>query len=146
LAQPEDRGTGVAVLTAILASLRAASDGVTILSPADHAFADEIALREVLSRAIAAAARYRAPVLIGAEADAPRSDFGWIMPAPCAGDGPSRVSRFVEKPPLAEARRLMESGGLFNTMLLVAPTAQLFTLFAETCPEVVSDMLPAAFM
>jgi mannose-1-phosphate guanylyltransferase len=146
LAQPGDRGTGVAVLTAILATLRSASNGVTILSPADHAFSDEIALRDVLTRALAAAARYRAPVLIGAEADAPRGDFGWIMPAACAGDGPSRVSRFVEKPPVEEARRLMGSGGRFNTMLLVAPTAQLFTLFAETCPEVVSEMLPAAFM
>jgi mannose-1-phosphate guanylyltransferase len=146
LPQPGDRGTGVAVLTAILTSLRAASDGVTILSPADHAFNDEIALREVLARAMAAAVRYRAPVLIGAEADSPRGDFGWIMPAPCAGDAPSRVSRFVEKPPVEEARRLMDGGGLFNTMLLVAPTAQLFTLFAETCPDVVSEMLPAAFM
>ena len=146
LAQPGDRGTGVAVLTAILASLRAASDGVTILSPADHAFSDEIALRSVLTRAIAAAARYRAPVLIGAEADAPRRDFGWIMPAPRSGDGPARVSSFVEKPPLDHARAMMQSGGVFNTMLLIAPTAQLFTLFAEACPDVVSEMLPAAFM
>lgn len=146
IAQPGDRGTGVGVLTALLSTLRSSSAGITILSPADHAFADEEILAAVLEEAIDVARRYRTAVLIGAEADAPRSDFGWIVPEPDPDGGPAFVGRFVEKPPAEQAEMLMRTGGVFNTMLMVVPTAVLFTMFAERCPEVLAEMLPAAFM
>lgn len=141
VAQPADRGTGVGVLAGLVASLRNAADGVTILAPADHAFLDEEVLRDVLRDAICAARRERQVVLVGAEADAPRSDYGWIVPD--GDDELPGVSRFVEKPPVAEARALLRQGGLFNTMILVAPTRELLHLFAKAAPLTLRRLLPA---
>jgi mannose-1-phosphate guanylyltransferase / mannose-6-phosphate isomerase len=142
VAQPSDRGTGIGVLVGLLCAYRAASTSTIILAPADHGFADEETLRDALRQAAALAERTRRIVLVWVDPDAPRSDYGWILPR---GEGAARaVTRFVEKPPVAEARLLREAGGLFNTMMLAAPIDELVRLFSQVSPRTLAELLPAA--
>jgi mannose-1-phosphate guanylyltransferase len=145
ITQPADRGTGVAVLTALLREVFR-QPSVTVLSPCDHGFADESVLDGVLSRAIALAAEIEAPILIGAGADRARSDYGWIVPERNGGRQHSHVAGFVEKPEPERAAELLRRGGMFNTMLMVAPTATLLSAFELQAPETFNTLLPAAFM
>jgi mannose-1-phosphate guanylyltransferase len=59
-------------------------------------------------------------VLVGASADRPATDLGWIMPGPALppGEGVRAVERFVEKPPASSAARLYETGALWNTLVI----------------------------
>ena len=145
LAQPADRGTGIAVLSALISDLRRSSDGITILSPSDHAFANESLMQDTVAKAVAVARRQDAPVLIGAEADGPRIDYGWIVPDTQRGDV-RHVARFVEKPPRTTALALLKAGGLFNTMMMVARTSTLVGIFSQVCARTFAQLLPSAFV
>jgi mannose-1-phosphate guanylyltransferase len=132
--QPCDRGTGIGLLVGLL---RAQTDDLVLIAPSDHAFGDEHVAQATLGRALSAARRLDSVVLVGATAHAPRSDYGWIVPD--GGDAlPSpSVRRFVEKPSIAEARRLMRCGGLFSTMMVAAPVGLLTERFEQLCPAAV---------
>lgn len=134
--QPWDRGTGIGTLIGLLDVRDHAPDAVVVLSPADHAFTDEVALRATLGEVVATARAEDAVVLVGAAPDAPRCDYGWIVPeAPASGT--PRVRCFMEKPPEEMARTLMGDGGLFNTMILAAPVPVLMRCFEQVCPEAI---------
>lgn len=130
--QPGDRGTGIGVLVGLLDIHARAPQSTVILSPADHAFGDDEALRDALREAADRARSERAVVLLGSEPDGPRPDFGWIVPDETLD---LRVRSFVEKPPTVTARGLMRQGALFNTMMLAAPADALMSLFARACPD-----------
>jgi mannose-1-phosphate guanylyltransferase/mannose-1-phosphate guanylyltransferase/mannose-6-phosphate isomerase len=70
----------------------------------------------------------RAPartVLVGASADRPATDLGWILPGHALGPGDEAraVECFVEKPPAATAAHLLSSGALWNTLVVAMDAA-----------------------
>jgi mannose-1-phosphate guanylyltransferase len=122
--QPRDVGTLPGLLLPLAHVLAEAPHARVIVYPADHhvhrvaPFVD--AVRAAVDAVDAAPAR---AVLVGARADRPSTDLGWIQRGPMlaqndAGGGVSAVERFVEKPPAAAAKRLFASGALWNTLLL----------------------------
>jgi mannose-1-phosphate guanylyltransferase len=78
-------------------------------------------------------------VLLGVEPDRPENEYGYILPGeePNAlrGFGPRRVSSFIEKPSPEELRALLESGALWNMMVLVFKAFTVFDLTARLAPE-----------
>jgi len=132
--QPCDRGTGIAVLLPLLDLAARDPAALVLVTPSDHGFRDGAAFRRGVRAAARAVRSGRARlVLFGAAADAPRTDYGWIVPG--AGEAPPRpVARFVEKPPEPRASALFEEGALFNTMVLLGRAGVLLSLFGELCP------------
>lgn len=107
LVEPAPRNTApVVAWTAWLVERR--GGGVMFVLPSDHAIRDEERFRADLLRAAEVAER-GALVTLGIRPNRPETGFGWIEPE--SGEGTDLpVRRFVEKPPLAEAERMLAGG------------------------------------
>ena len=137
LEQPANRGTGVAIIAALLQLLELEADAVVGIFPSDHYYADDSEFAATVKSAIDISSEYDdSIVLIGAKPEWPEVEFGWIEPGasvtherrtPLFG-----VSRFCEKPPLSKARNLMRKGGLWNTFITIGRARAFLKLLNAT--------------
>ena len=78
-------------------------------------------------------------LLIGIQASSPEPDYGWIAPGPeLWRNGKyslNTIKAFFEKPSPAKARLLLESGCLWNTMIVIAKTHTLWRLGLKFFPD-----------
>src|ERR1700730_596158 len=103
VAQPENRGTGVAIATAILTLRNLDAGAIVAAFPCDHHYRNERAFLDIIEAGILAALHHSdAIVLLGAEATHAETDYGWIEPVPALPNdlrfAPARVRQFWEKP------------------------------------------------
>jgi mannose-1-phosphate guanylyltransferase len=137
--QPSDRGTAAGLLIALSTVAEAAPDALVLVVPCDHGFANPELLRSGAAQAAAAVRAGRADVvLFGVEASGATEDYGWITPQPGGkwSDVPIRpVAAFVEKPTRARAARLLASGAVWNTMILVGRVEALVDLYRRHLPD-----------
>jgi len=148
VAQPANRGTGVAIIAALLRVLQYGADSVIAFFPSDHYFADNAAFAATVQSAIGLARRHtESLILIGAEPRWPEIEYGWIEPGATMTHGGTppllRVSRFWEKPPLAKARELMRAGGLWNTFVTIGQAGAFLELLYSTAPDAVAEIAAA---
>lgn len=138
--QPMDRGTGPGVLLG-LAHVRARDPHADVaIFPSDHHFERPGALLNAVHRGRLAAQRTAAGMaLLGVPAERPASDLGWIVPGETCGRHGAEVLEFVEKPPPEQALRLLEAGGLWNTMVMVARLPALWRLCRKHMPAQTRD-------
>ncbi len=96
LVQPENRGTGVAIIAAILGITQCDADAVVAFFPCDHYYSDDNAFTLTIRSAMAFAEEHPTSlILLGAQAHYPEVEYGWIEPGPAIGELPlSRVNRF----------------------------------------------------
>jgi len=143
--QPSDRGTAAGILLPVLHVHHRDPEAIVIIVPSDHAILDVGLFHAGLREACRAVERHPELIVVGGvEADAPRTDFGWIL----SGTGRRRgdllpirpVRRFVEKPPARVARELMRHGALWSTFVLVARTRAIIDLLRRTRPELFRAM------
>jgi mannose-1-phosphate guanylyltransferase len=91
----------------------------------------------VSSAALAAELFPRSLIVVGATAEYPEVEYGWLEPEPAALHSEagmlSRVSRFWEKPAVPQAEALWHSGCLWNTFVTIG-TAD--TFLELVCSEV----------
>jgi mannose-1-phosphate guanylyltransferase len=143
IAQPWNRGTGVAITLALLRILQRDADGLVAFFPCDHHYSDDKAFTSAIRAATASARQYpESIVLLGAEACHPEVEYGWIEPGqPVLGQPEfplARVNQFWEKPSLSEAHALLQRGCLWNTFVLVSRVQTLFQLICAQVPDVVA--------
>src|SRR4029077_9942441 len=124
VAQPENRGTGVAIATAILMLRELDPEAIVAAFPCDHHYSNEHAFLEVIKEAIVIARNNPdSIVLLGAEPTYPETEYGWIEPVRAFQNGanfaPARVRQFWEKPTLATAQELFRRGCLWNTFVTI---------------------------
>jgi mannose-1-phosphate guanylyltransferase len=145
LVQPENRGTGVAITAAILRIIRSGIDPIVAFFPCDHYYADEDAFALRIRSAMTFAEEHPTSlILLGAQADYPEVEYGWIEPGQAIRDRPlSRVNRFWEKPSLPEAQALLRRGCLWNTFVTVGRAETFLELLCAEIPDVVSNMAAA---
>lgn len=142
VAQPANRGTGVAIIVVLLRILQHDADAVVAVFPSDHYFADDAAFAATVQSALSMARKHNESlIIIGAEPRWPEVEYGWIEPgAPITNEGQNpllRVNRFLEKPPLARTRELMSTGGLWNTFVTVGHAVAFLELLRATIPDAV---------
>jgi mannose-1-phosphate guanylyltransferase len=134
LDQPHDCGTAPGVF--LPATLVAARDpeATLLIQPADHFVYPERRFVEVAAAACRAAReRPGKLILLGVPANAPETDFGWILPGPKGSHGRlSPVERFEEKPDRERAARFLARGGMWNTMVMAVQAGTLWRL-GERC-------------
>jgi mannose-1-phosphate guanylyltransferase len=142
--QPADRGTAAGVLFGLLPMLAADPDGTVLLTPADHGVGNAITFRRGIAEAIRCVRSSGGIVLLGAEPSSARDDFGWITLSPERRHGGIRsVNGFVEKPHAIAAQRLLASGAVWSTMVLVAQVKDLIALSGLHLPEITTMFLRA---
>lgn len=114
--------------------------------PSDHHYADCAAFRSTIRAALRLASEQPDRVLIvGAAAEAPEVEYGWIEPGQAIeGSAVRRVSRCVEKPNLAQARLLQAKGCLWNTFVTVGQAGAFRKLMMEAAPQLARVLKAAA--
>lgn len=141
LLQPEDRGTGTAVLFAAHRIRDWDPDATLVVFPSDHFVLEEDAFLAHVSKVVAFVGRHpERLVLLGARPTAPESEYGWIKPGTAVGetaDGPvCRVQGFLEKPERENAERCLATGWLWNTFAFATSLPTLLDAGQEFLPTV----------
>jgi mannose-1-phosphate guanylyltransferase len=145
IVQPSNKGTAPAILCSLLSIARADSDAIVSILPCDHYYSREDVFTATLEKAFdIAEQRKDSIVLLGAEADGPEIEYGWIE----AGEsidrhlGLSRVKAFHEKPSLPAAEALFRSGSLWNTFVTVGPVQVFLELARNSIPSLMRELEP----
>jgi mannose-1-phosphate guanylyltransferase len=134
IVEPQGRGTAVAIAYGAAILKRRLGDGIIASVAADHYIATAAQYRRTLADAIGLAAATESIVAIGIPPTRPDSGLGYQKIGPKVGAG-FRIEKFVEKPPLATARRMVRSGRyLWNASMFVASTRTLTREFAAHSP------------
>lgn len=141
IVEPAGRGTAVAIAYggAAIARRLGASTVVAVM-PADHYVTPAAGFRATVASAIALAASGNAIVMVGVTPTRPETGYGYQKIGRAAGAG-FKVDRFVEKPTLARARRMVKSGRfLWNAGIFVMRIATLAHELGEHAPGLAAAM------
>ncbi len=136
--QPCNRDTAPGVFFPLTYVRQMDPKATVIIHPADHfVFPEEryITALHGIAREISSVGRL---ILLGVVPDRLELEYGWIIPGSIiAGSWPGlcSVRSFVEKPSLAEAETAMNSGGLWNTLVLIGRVEQLWAVGWKYLPE-----------
>ena len=142
--QPANRGTANGILLPLLHILERDPDARVLLLPADHHVRSEAVLAASLRRATEQLEwRLDEMLLLGLRPEQADPELGYIVPALSDGRGALHVSRFIEKPPAAQARALIGRGALWNAFILATSARALLGLFRRRMPEIVAAMRAA---
>jgi mannose-1-phosphate guanylyltransferase len=136
--QPQNRGTAIGILLPALRVAARDPDARILILPSDHHVGDEAVLENAMRSALEDIREHPAGVaLLGIEADEPDPELGYIVSR--AGSHPRlrQVHRFIEKPPVDEARRLVSEGALWNSFIVVCRVQSLIALLSRAYPDVV---------
>jgi mannose-1-phosphate guanylyltransferase len=122
--QPANRGTGPGLLYPLLRIAELGGDVPVAVFPSDHFVDDDAAFAAAVSAAVdATLARPDLVVLLGIEATAPETEYGWIefdeRPLPLPGEPVFPVLGFREKPGRELAQALLAAGCLWNSFVMV---------------------------
>jgi mannose-1-phosphate guanylyltransferase/mannose-6-phosphate isomerase len=109
IVEPSPKDTAPAVALACLRIAREDRDARVLVMPSDHAIGDDAIWAADARRALEEA-QGGALVCIGVRPDGPRTAFGYLMCATRPRSRPVEISRFVEKPAAARARRMIRTG------------------------------------
>ena len=142
--QPRNLDTAAGILFGLARILARDRNATVAIFPSDHFVPRPAPLLRSLEEGRASIARGLARlVLLGVPADYPETAYGWIVPGrrPDPLEAPSlrSVSRFVEKPPADLARRLLEAGGLWNTLIMTGRARTLWRLAEEHLPRLARE-------
>ena len=141
--QPENKGTAPAILYSLMRLAQSSPAATVAFFPSDHYFSDDEAFMLNVDKAFSAVEVDSSSImLLGVEPNKAETSYGWIEPAPSLfGDIPSsfsRVGRFWEKPAVGTAKKLMATGGLWNSFVMVGKVEAFLDLFRKHLPDMFS--------
>lgn len=138
VAQPKGRGTAPAILYALMRLSQHSPTSVVSIFPSDHYVSDDsLFMHHIDVAARAVDMRPELTILLGIEPTHPEPSYGWIEPTDplVMGETPFfRVRRFIEKPDMSTASRLMSKGALWNSFVMVARASTMIGLFMMATP------------
>ena len=142
--QPRNRGTAIGMLLPLITLMERDPRARIMVLPSDHHVRDEGRLAHALRYAAAPpAAEWPHILLLGLEPTTVDLQLGYIVPRPQGARAHHAVERFVEKPDMAHAQRLLGQGALWNTFIIAADAQSLLELFERRCPDIVTAMRAA---
>jgi len=138
IVQPDNKDTCPGILLPLMHLYKRAPEAIVAVFPSDHFILEEDRFMEHVALAARAVAHDPSRiVLLAMEAQYPEVDYGYIVPREEHGGlnawGLRTAARFVEKPGVAAARQLVDSGGLWNTMTMVFKVRTVLNLLQSHC-------------
>ncbi len=143
LIEPQARNTAPALLAAALVQMQSGPDALMLAAPSDHYITQAEKFRESVQSGVAAAQAGQI-VTFGITPDRPETGYGYLELG--EGDRATAVplKRFVEKPKLAEAERMLEAGGyLWNAGIFMYTARTLVDAYAAHAPEMLKHVQAA---
>jgi len=139
LIEPEGRNTGPAVLAAALAVADKDPEGALLVAPSDHVIADAAGFRDIVLRSLPAAMAGQF-VTFGITPTSPETGYGYLQLAEggsAQATTPQALEKFVEKPDLPNAERMLADGRhLWNAGIFLVSAKAIIAAFAELAPEI----------
>ena len=152
LLEPFGRNTAPAVaLAALHVQARHGNDAVLLVLPADHLIRDQRAFVAAVARAVVLA-RDGMLATFGIRPTHPETGFGYLECGDELGDSIAtplayRVKRFVEKPPLEDARLYVARGNyVWNSGIFCFMAAAILDALARHAPALLAAVQPIAQM
>jgi mannose-1-phosphate guanylyltransferase len=139
IVQPENKETLPGILLPLMHVYKRCPESIVAVFPSDHFILEEDRFMDHVAQAARAVAREPSRVvLLALEPQHPETEYGYIVPRANDGHlnfwGTRSAARFVEKPNARTARELIDSGALWNTMIMVFRVGTLFGLVQQLCP------------
>ncbi len=145
--EPEGRNTAPAIVLAALTAVRADRDACLLILPSDHVIGAPNAFHRMVQTG-ARAAREGALVTFGMKAQSPETGYGYIQrnrPLSYGGNCYS-VGKFIEKPRLGLAEKLVDSGDYYwNSGMFLFSAVRYLEEIQKFEPEMYDTCLAAFF-
>lgn len=140
IVQPENKGTGPAILYSLLRLEKINPDATVAFFPADHYVSDDSLFMDHVDRAFQEVTKKPSSlVLLGIEPTSPETSYGWIELDEESSDEKlvdiAGVRQFWEKPKQDIASDLMDKGCLWNSFVMVGSVRSLLKMFREQAPR-----------
>lgn len=110
LLEPMPRNTAPAIAVAALAAMEGGGDPVLLVLPSDHSISPQEAFADAVATA-AKGAEAGMLVTFGVAPTRPETGYGYIRQGDALPWGGREVARFVEKPDLPAAEKMLRDGG-----------------------------------
>ncbi len=149
IVQPENKETCAAILLPLL-HIQQCDPGATVcIFPADHFVQHEARFMQLIESAAGYINSHPHDLLlVGAVAQYPETDYGWIEPSQVTSIEDSfevlRVQKFWEKPSFQKAEQLTRRGCLWNTMVMVGRVTAFLEKFRRLTPDLFEAFQPIA--
>ena len=142
--QPANKGTTAAIIYSLQRIGSLAGDPIVAFFPTDHHYSRESRFVASVRLALRIASNLDAIILLGARAEHPETDYGWIEPGmhlECPITNSLRhVHRFWEKPSTEIAHALHARDCLWNTFVMIGRTSVFTNILEATVPQVLRVM------
>lgn len=149
LIEPEFKNTAPAILAACIYAMRSDPDAILLVAPSDHVISDTSAFHAAVQMGLEQVENGKV-VTFGISPTHPETGYGYLeVKRGYQRDAEAlKVSRFVEKPDLRNAERMLKSGNyLWNAGIFLFKAADMLAAFekfeAETLALVQSAVLDA---
>lgn len=140
LIEPKGRNTAPAVLAAALHFESQDPDAVLLVAPLDHIISSEETFRAAVAEALPAIAE-GCLVTFSITPDRPETGYSYLELTATTGGGPEPLRRFVKKPDVGEATRMLATGNYFwNAGILLFRSADVTEAYRTHAPEMVSEV------
>ena len=131
LIEPEGKNTAPAILAASLLAMEADPEGIVLVAPSDHFMPDIKAFHSAVVSGLPEVSKGNI-VTFGITPTRPDSGFGYLEISEATGDVPVKVEKFVEKPSLAAAQKMLEAGNyLWNAGIFMFRAKDIVAAFVQ---------------
>ncbi|MBS0125759.1 mannose-1-phosphate guanylyltransferase/mannose-6-phosphate isomerase [Thetidibacter halocola] len=144
LIEPEGRNTAPAILAAALHAMADDPHAILLVAPSDHVVPDTTAFHAAVAAGLDAVAGGDL-VTFGIQPTHPETAYGYLeLGASPKGTRPVKLSRFVEKPDAARARKMLDSGNfLWNAGIFLFRAADILRAFEAHAPALLDPVRTA---
>ena len=137
--QPKNCDTAPGILLPVAHITNRDPQATVMVFPSDHFILDEERFLGAVKKALAELKKHSSKmILLGmAPQKGEETEYGYIVGAARMpmSEEVSPVAGFVEKPPLAQARELIQRGALWNTMIFAVENAVLWEMTQRASPS-----------
>ena len=143
--QPSNKGTTAAIIYSLRRIISLAGDPIVGFFPTDHHYSREMRFAAAVRLATKVVmSRPDTLVLLGASAEHPEVEYGWIEPSERFDHRFTRsllcVNRFWEKPAPHVAQALFARGCLWNTFVMIGRVSAFLEVLQAAVPGMVRTL------
>ncbi len=143
--QPSNQGTTVAIINSLLRITSLAGDPIVAFFPTDHHYSREQRFVSAVRLALnIASTRLDTVILLGADAEHPEVEYGWIEPGASVQcpftNSLVGVRRFWEKPSTPVAQALLEHGCLWNIFVMIGRASAFLDMLNVAVPRLMQAL------
>ena len=141
LIEPSKRNTGPAVLAAAFYALQQDPEAILVVTPSDHMVPDQKSFHEAILAGVYEIENGKKIVTFGIKPDRPSTSYGYLEVGAKGLQGRATVSKFIEKPNLGSAEKMLETGRyLWNAGIFLFRAKDIVESFNLHCPSLIEPV------